>query len=193
MGFGYDKDRRFVKNAQFNRPPRDQKIGARHDPPGRDMDCPTCGQRFTIPTPRPIRGAMILVALALLIGGASIAVVLDNRARPESEYGRVSRFRAEARADLFKECTNQIVGLSRIIDARIDDVSGSDDPRSWSASVTAEFVNKFGGIERTNLPFEFYTEKLGGNSRVLCVPDFKKLLLEKSAQLQASEGRFKPQ
>jgi hypothetical protein len=70
---------------------------------------------------------------------------------PES---RPYRWRQEAPESVRKECTNAVVGFHRVVEARIDDYP-SNNPKDWSGYAVVEFVNKVGGIERTNLPFFF--------------------------------------
>ena len=65
----------------------------------------------------------------------------------------LEHWRNSARFELMKECTNEIVGLSRIIETQINDSSGN--VGQWTAEVTAEHINHYGGIERTNMLFCF--------------------------------------
>jgi hypothetical protein len=76
--------------------------------------------------------------------------------KPETELQQQSRLQSEAELEMLKESTNVIVGLNRIIRAS---VSNSDDnPYKWTGEVVTEFVNRVGGVERTNLFFKFGTD-----------------------------------
>jgi hypothetical protein len=57
---------------------------------------------------------------------------------------------------MLQECTNVIVGLNRIIRSSV--TMNDADPYKWMGHVTVEFVNRVGGIERTNLFFKFGTD-----------------------------------
>ena len=75
---------------------------------------------------------------------------------PESELQQKSRWQSEAALEMLKECTNVIVGLSRIIHQSV--LNADDNPQQWSGAITAEYINHMGGIERTNVPFKFSTD-----------------------------------
>ena len=70
-----------------------------------------------------------------------------------------------------RQCTNSIAGVNRVIqkDLRTND----GDPNKWTAEVTAECVNRSGGIERKNLPFVFwiYDSPVDNQPHVLCRVD----------------------
>ena len=57
---------------------------------------------------------------------------------------------------MLKECTNAIVGLTRIIRSSLADTD--DNPYRWTGETTVEYVNRVGGIERTNVLFRFGTD-----------------------------------
>ena len=76
--------------------------------------------------------------------------------KPETEWQLKQRFQTEAETEMLKECTNAVVGLTRIIHTSVLDAE--DNPQQWTGTVTAEFVNRMGGIERTNVPFKFSTD-----------------------------------
>jgi hypothetical protein len=76
--------------------------------------------------------------------------------RPETERQLKSRWQTEAEAEMLKEATNVIVGLTRIIHSSMMTVV--DNPYKWTGELTAEFVNRVGGIERTNVYFKFGTD-----------------------------------
>jgi hypothetical protein len=76
--------------------------------------------------------------------------------KPESDWQLKSRLQGEAETEMLKETTNVIVGLTRIIHSSVATVN--DNPYKWTGDVTAEFVNRVGGIERTNVFFKFGTD-----------------------------------
>jgi hypothetical protein len=65
------------------------------------------------------------------------------------------RWMSEARGAVLTAVSNDAIGLSRVIDCNISDYD--DDVRKWKAVVTFEFVNRVGGIERTNYPYKFFS------------------------------------
>lgn len=97
--------------------------------------------------------------LILIIGAAAWAVVDGIRARAwmnlpanESYAHKVARYRAGADEALRIACTNDVVGLRSIISAGVD--SSADNFMQWTARATADYVNHFGGVDRTNLVFK---------------------------------------
>jgi hypothetical protein len=62
-------------------------------------------------------------------------------------------WRAEARTQAMLECSNAVVGLTRIISVAVRDAA--QDRNEWTALATAEFVNRVGGIERTNVRLRY--------------------------------------
>jgi len=67
-----------------------------------------------------------------------------------------ARLQAEAELEMLKEATNAVIGLTRIIHSSV--VNADDTPYKWNGDVTAEFVTRVGGIERTNVFFKFGTD-----------------------------------
>lgn len=114
---------------------------------------------------------VIAVAAYIVVQRRNVAVEAEH---PEAEPFEVelTRLRTDAPAVLLTECTNTIIGLNRIISTTLDD--HADDVSAWHAEVTAEFVNKIGGVERTNMPMVF--EKRGdrhtGHAILICSPDY---------------------
>jgi hypothetical protein len=76
--------------------------------------------------------------------------------KPETEAQQKLRLQSEAEGEMLKECTNIIVGLTRIIHSSV--VDANDNPYQWGGDATVEYVNRVGGIERTNLFFKFGTD-----------------------------------
>ena len=79
----------------------------------------------------------------------------DGR-KPETELQQYARLQSEAEGEMLKECTNVVVGLTRIIRASV--VTAEEDPYRWSGDVVTEFINHVGGIDRTNISFKFRTD-----------------------------------
>ena len=114
----------------------------------------------------------------------------EGEQKPEAHYKRMERFKSEAEVALAMECTNQIVGLSRIIEKHIAD--SDDDPDKWTASVTAEFVNHLGGIDRTNVPFTFSKHNdFDGVPHINCQYDWKKVSDDEARAFQHELERIR--
>lgn len=110
-------------------------------------------------TPTAAGAWLILVVLLLVVVGGPIYWWRNQLAqvpKPETESQQKSRLQSEADSKMLEESTNVIVGLSRII--RANAATGDDNPYKWTGDITAEFVNKVGGIERTNILFKFGTD-----------------------------------
>jgi hypothetical protein len=105
-------------------------------------------------------GIWLIVATLLVVVVGTPLYWLQNQyaqmPKPESEWQQKRRFQSEAEVEMLKECTNVIVGLSRII--RTSVLDAEDNPQQWSGSITAEYVNHMGGVERTNVLFRFSTD-----------------------------------
>ena len=82
--------------------------------------------------------------------GGSFTGVGDN----ESYKHKLARFRDDAEQLVREACTNEVVGLRQIIKLRAD--TYDDNFMKWKASATVEFINHVGGVDRTNLVFEFH-------------------------------------
>jgi hypothetical protein len=76
----------------------------------------------------------------------------------ESYARKVTRYRAGAEDALRVVCTNEVVGLRSIVSASVD--TSSDNFMNWTARATADYVNHFGGVDRTNLVFK--ASSIGG-------------------------------
>ena len=139
--------------------------------------CPQCGFPFAKPNRigrflavskrkvviRWIAAAILCVCIILPLGGFYKTMKFWDSMEPESETPdqRMSRLRAEGERELLKACTNDVVGLHRVIRTSLD--NSDNNPFKWTAHAEVEFVNRFGGIERTNLLFRF-VQVLGGVS-----------------------------
>ena len=77
-----------------------------------------------------------------------------NKIPKEDLIARTERFEVEARRELTNCCSQETVGFQRIVRYEINGLGG-DNPDKWRGDADVEFVNKLGGIERTNLPLIF--------------------------------------
>jgi len=81
------------------------------------------------------------------------------RSWQESHNGYVSYsqkladFRAGAEVAVRVACTNEVTGLRQFI--HMDVSTYGQSVKEWTATATVEYVNHFGGIDRTNLEFQF--------------------------------------
>lgn len=102
---------------------------------------------------------LVLAVLLVVVVGGPIYWWRSQYAqvpRPETELQMKNRLQSEAETEMLKESTNVIVGLTRIIHSSV--VTAADNPYKWAGDVTAEYVNRVGGIERTNVLFKFGTD-----------------------------------
>lgn len=99
----------------------------------------------------------ILFSVVILLG-AGIKAFIENQNenpadKPESEYQRWSRQMKQADAALASAITNDVVGYTRTIEKFC--ATSDNDIKKWWASATVEFVNRNGGVDRTNLYWMF--------------------------------------
>lgn len=102
---------------------------------------------------------LVLAVLMVVVVGGPIFWWRTQYAevpKPETEAQQKARLQSEAEGEMLKECTNIIVGLTRIIHSSV--VDADDNPYQWGGDATLEYVNRVGGIERTNLFFKFGTD-----------------------------------
>jgi hypothetical protein len=72
-----------------------------------------------------------------------------------------------AESELLKAITNDVVGLKKIIKYNVPYFSRGE--TNFEATVTAEFMNKVGGIERTNLNYKFSRDfTASGEPQIYC-------------------------
>jgi hypothetical protein len=76
-----------------------------------------------------------------------------NEPKYVSPSERVDNWRDMAERAMMSECSN-LVGFHRIVGSPYV-LDQSDNPTNWDGRAEAEFVNKVGGIERTNLRVKF--------------------------------------
>lgn len=119
-----------------------------------------------------------LLALAV-VGVAAVAIKgqLDHRAFRKAisrqadlqDMGkRHVDWRAEARAQAMQECTNAVVGLTKVVRLELRDSAG--DPNQWTGVAAAEFVNRVGGVERTNVRLRYlYHRYEDGSHDLRCI------------------------
>jgi len=138
------------------------------------LSCMGCGRVMERPVPVPIperaplptglgptaAGAWLVLAILLVVvvGGPIFwwRTQYSQVPKPETELQQMARLQSESEGEMFKECTNVIIGLNRIIHFSLN--IADDNPYKWSGKATVEFVNRVGGIERTNLDFKFGTD-----------------------------------
>jgi hypothetical protein len=102
---------------------------------------------------------LVLAVLTVVVVGGPIFWWRTQYAqvpKPETEGQQKARLQSEADGEMLKECTNVIVGLNRVIHSSV--VDADDNPYKWGGDATVEYVNRVGGIERTNLFFKFGTD-----------------------------------
>ena len=83
-------------------------------------------------------------------GGIAMGGTSDQ---PLTKAQAVKLQRDSARAALAASITNDVVGWHRTI--RTSDFLYDDDWHSWVATAEIEFINRLGGIERTNCYWKF--------------------------------------
>jgi hypothetical protein len=185
-----------AKVIHFNCPACEQPVEAGEQVSGRLISCPSCGGEFNPPGPvsKTSPSWMIILCTVLVTFGVGLGIPLERRltalsARARSETGsqHFRRLQSEAQALVLPQCTNVIVGFNRIITEEV--VLRDPDPNQWSAQVTAEFVNRVGGIERTNVPFAFaaYRSPVDGLDHVICRVDLAKI---SQAERDALHSKF---
>ena len=117
------------------------------------------GNTSTILSPTAAGAWLVMAVLLVIVVGVPIylwrSLYPDGR-KPETELQQYARLQSEAEGEMLKECTNVVVGLTRIIRASV--VTAEEDPYRWSGDVVTEFINHVGGIDRTNISFKFRTD-----------------------------------
>lgn len=96
------------------------------------------------------------MVLGIVLGAAAVLVLVGGMIigpREESRSARLERFKGEAKTSMLEDCTNVVVGLRLVVGSRVDDLA--DNPAQWSGEATVDYVNRAGGVERTNLVFRF--------------------------------------
>ena len=83
----------------------------------------------------------------------TLIVVLLASCQPKTQ---AERQRVESLQSATNLCSKQITGFQRIVEIKEVDMSAAEGPSRWYIEANVEFINRVGGIERTNLPIEFY-------------------------------------
>jgi hypothetical protein len=91
-----------------------------------------------------------LLAIALLAGCSHHEKPFEELSSKE----RVTYLRNQARQAILTEATNTVPGIHAIVDASYD-VYGSEAIVKWTGFASVDYVNHFGGIDRTNLVMKF--------------------------------------
>lgn len=77
------------------------------------------------------------------------------------QESQTSRYRSEAKLEMGKYCTN-MVGFSRMNSIFLldwtEDLNTTANPAFWSGTAEVDYINKVGGVERTNINFHFKIE-----------------------------------
>jgi len=107
------------------------------------------------------------VIVFLILALAASAFIVNHLRRPVDDAPRVSERHEQMRKEVMDACTNEVPGISHILEVNYDD--SSTNVSDWKASARLEFVNARGGVERTNLNFHFQ----GFGAAVICLPDHK--------------------
>jgi hypothetical protein len=97
----------------------------------------------------------ISLIVLVLVGFFGIKIWQREGNGYESYAHKLTRYRAGAEQAVRVACTNEVTGLRQFI--RLDVSTYGQNVKEWKATATVEYVNHVGGIDRTNLEFEFDT------------------------------------
>jgi hypothetical protein len=169
------------KTIHFNCPLCHHAVEASAEASGKLISCPSCGEEFDSPRPAPKAQQWWLVVFcaALFSLALLVAIPLDGWIARRAAWAHSHetamqvrlRLQSEADSRLSEKTTNAIVGLRTVVTRDTDFLNG--DPNTWTAIVTADFINRLGGVERTSVPFKFWTyhSPVDGRDHVLCRVD----------------------
>jgi hypothetical protein len=186
-----------MKTIHFNCPDCENPVETLAEMSGRVMNCPCCEKSLRPPKPAPKTSSSWLIILCFwfITIGVCVGIPVERRwsgssarsSKQESSFSQHKRLQSEAQVIVLQKCTNAIVGLNRIISQELS--INNEDPNKWTAEITAEHVNHFGGIDRTNVPMIFwiYDSPVDGVRHVQCRVDEKKLY---QAERDALNRRF---
>jgi hypothetical protein len=89
---------------------------------------------------------------------------------------RTLQWREEAQQAIQKCCSNDVVGITRIVNTQVIDLE--DHPDKWTGEASVEFINRVGGVERTNFPVRFFMVSIESNSpgHIYCRMDGEEIL-----------------
>ena len=91
------------------------------------------------------------VLIAVLIGVRQSRAGFDDK--PETKYQRIARYYDQCDAALTEAVTNS-TGFRRSFDQIV--VSADQNLKEWYGRAEFEFINRLGGVERTNAYFTFH-------------------------------------
>lgn len=112
----------------------------------------------------------IVAVLVLILAAATVSLIIytrnqraeKNMLEEEQEFKQwnaptLEQLQSDTKTNgvlaILKDCSNNVIGLSRIVKTDLD-YSGSN-PTNWWGMATVEFVNKVGGIERKDVWYIF--------------------------------------
>ena len=120
-----------------------------------------------------------LLAAAALLCGCKPDEPVKTAAENENEHLQTL---------LREECTNQVVGITKIMSSYLD-----YDPKTavtnWHAGASVEYINHFGGIDRTNLHLVFRLLTDQWSTNIYCGTDFDYMLQEDLAKFHRELDR----
>jgi hypothetical protein len=125
--------------------------------------------------------AVIVVAYLLIVWGVNSKHWAGRAAEKEAkEFGdeqtpSLATLRTNAMNSICADCSNEVVGLTRIV--RVS-VYQEGEVTNWTGEAIVEFVNKVGGVERTERSYRLRAvpNNEGGVLDVFAVEDVKKEL-----------------
>jgi hypothetical protein len=180
-----------MKPIDFHCPSCGQRFEAGPQTAGQAVLCPTCNKPFIAPRPKSNwdKWAMLIVVVGGLGAIWAVKLVRDkkewqehqaflreiNPEKFEDAYETHRRWEKEADAVILRECSNY-VGFSRILDHYV--FASEDAITNWHGNATIDYINKQGGVERTNLLFHFFVYQhrcIGGiDDMAMMDRDFKR-------------------
>jgi hypothetical protein len=98
----------------------------------------------------------------------------------ETSSERLKKFHAQAPEALLKCCTNDVIGLTKIISSTVNDTD--PDPNKWTGYAEVEHLNSVGGIERQDLWLVFKVEWLAKPQNGLVLPGLSFLYCQQDPQ-----------
>ncbi len=84
----------------------------------------------------------------------SLGGVELSEQKPESKWQMEQRVAAEAKTLFARAITNDVIGYHRTIKAD-EIIFANMPPSNWWATAEVEFINRLGGVQRTNLHYRF--------------------------------------
>jgi hypothetical protein len=112
----------------------------------------------------------IPVPLIALLAVGAVAGCSPSGRKIETSEQRLGRWRGEATACAWRDCTNMVIGFTKVVRVSVDDRQPK--VSEWRADVEVEHVNVIGGIERTNLPLLFRIGLTGADDLTHVYADF---------------------